>query len=183
MYSVASLPIRPVLPAPFLDVLQGWGHTWLWNKMKVLGGTDWLSQAIARGTLIVVTDGSYIREHYLELCSAAFILKCAQGGGRVTGAFPEASIDANAFQGELLGLMAVHLLLLAVNTVSPGLTGQVRVYSDCLGALSRVAELPPYQVPSRCRHSDILKIILVNCGRLTFSRTFSRVAAHLRMTK
>ncbi len=112
--------------------------------MKVLGGTDWLLQAIAGGTLIPVTDGSYIREHYPELCSAAFILECTQGGGRVTGAFPEALIDANAFQGELLDLMAVHLLLLAVNTVSPGLTGRVRVYSDCLGALSRVAELPSY---------------------------------------
>ncbi len=50
---VASLPIQPVPPASFLDVLRGWGHTWLWNKMKVLGGTDWLLQAIAGGTLIL----------------------------------------------------------------------------------------------------------------------------------
>ena len=78
-----------------------------------------------------------------------------------------------------MGLMAVHLLLLAVkNTVSPGLTGLVQVYSDCLGALSWVAELPPYQVPSCCRHSDILKMILENCGGLTFSRTYCHVKAH-----
>ncbi len=74
--------------------------------------------------------------------------------------------------------MAMHLLLLAVNSVSPGLTGLVQVYSDCLGALSRVAELPPYQVPSRCRHSDILKTIIVNCGGLTFSRKYCHVEAH-----
>jgi len=74
--------------------------------------------------------------------------------------------------------VAVHLLLIAVNTVSPGLTGRVRVYSDCLGALSRVAELPPYQVPSRSRNYDIIKTILVNCGGLTFNRTYSRVEAH-----
>jgi hypothetical protein len=153
------------------NVLRGWGHTWLCNEMKVLGGTDWLLAAIA--TLIRVTDGSYIREHYPELCSAAFTLKCMQGGGCVTGAFPKALIDTNAFRGELLGLWAVHFLLLVVNTVSPGLTGRVRVYSDCLGALSQVAELPSYRVPSRCRHSDILKTILVNCGGLTFSKTYS----------
>ncbi len=145
--------------------------------MRVVGGTDWLSHAIAGETLVAVTDGSYIREHYPKLCSAAFILECTQGGGRITGALPEALIDANAFQGELLGLMAVHLLSLMVNTFSPGLTGLVRVYSDCLGALSRVAELPPYQVPSRCRHSDILKTILVNCGGLTFSRKYCHVEA------
>jgi hypothetical protein len=58
--SVAPLPAQPVLPATFLDVLRGWGHTWLWNEMKVVGGTDWLSQAIAGGMLVAVTDGSYI---------------------------------------------------------------------------------------------------------------------------
>jgi hypothetical protein len=46
---VASLPVWPVLLVTFLDVLRGWGHTWLWNEMKVVGGTDWLSQAIAGG--------------------------------------------------------------------------------------------------------------------------------------
>jgi hypothetical protein len=94
---VASLPFRPVPLTTFLYVLRGWRHTWLWNEMKVVGGTDWLSQAIAGGTLIAVKDGSYIQEHYLEICSAAFILECKHSGGRVTGAFPEVSIEANAF--------------------------------------------------------------------------------------
>jgi hypothetical protein len=92
---------------------------------------------------MAVTYGSYIQEHYPEICSAAFILECKHSGGRVSGAFPEALMEAKAFRREMLGLMAVHLLLLDVNTVSPGLTGLVGVYSDCLGALSRVAELPP----------------------------------------
>jgi hypothetical protein len=130
------------------------------------------------GALIAVTDGSYIREHYPDLCSAAFILKSTRCEGHVVGAFPEALIEANAFCGELLGIMAVHLLLLAMNTVSPGQTCLLQVYSDCLGALSRITELPPYQVPSSCRHSYILKKILVNCGGLTFSRKYCHVEAH-----
>ncbi len=65
--------------------------------MKVVGGTDWLSQAIAGGTLMAVTDGSYIREHYLEVCSTAFILECKHSGGWVTRAFSEALMEANAF--------------------------------------------------------------------------------------
>ena len=91
--------------------------------MKVVGDTDWLSQVIAGGMLVAVTDGSYIRYHYPDLCSAAFILECKHCGGCVVGAFSEASIEANAVRGGLLGLMVVHLLLLAVNKVSPGLTG------------------------------------------------------------
>jgi hypothetical protein len=146
--------------------------------MKVVGGTEWLAQVIAGGTLLAVTDGSYIREHNPDLCSTAFILECTCCGGCVVGAFPEASIEANPFCRELLGIMAVHLLLLAMNTVSPGLTGLVQVYSDCLGVLSRIAELPPYRVPSCCRHSNILKIILVNCRGLAYSRKYCHVKAH-----
>ena len=74
--------------------------------------------------------------------------------------------------------MAVHLLLLSANKVKPKLSGSVMIYSDCLGALRRVAELPPYRIPSRCRHSDILKNILVNCGGLTFMRIYTHVDTH-----
>ncbi len=77
-----------------------------------------------------------------------------------------------------MGLIAVHLLLLAVSTVSLGITGLMQVYSDCLGALSQVAELPPYQILSRCRHSNILKMILMKCRGSTFSRKYCHVEAH-----
>jgi hypothetical protein len=74
--------------------------------------------------------------------------------------------------------MAVHLLLLAANTVAPGLTGYVKIYSNCLGALGWVAELPPYRIPTQCRHSDILKMILVNCGGLSFHWEYIHFEAH-----
>ncbi len=85
---------------------------------------------------------------------------------------------ANAYCGELLGLMAVQLLLLAVETVSPGLSGSVAIYSDCIGALGRVVKLPPYRILSQCRHLDVLKTIMVNCASLSFHREYHHVAAH-----
>ena len=100
------------------------------------------------------------------------------GQGQLVRAFAEASAATNAYRGELLGLMAVHLLLLAVETVSPGLSGSATIYSDCLGALGRVAKLPPYCIPSQCRHSDILKTIMVNCANLSFQREYLHVPAH-----
>jgi hypothetical protein len=30
----------PCSPANFLDVLRGWGQTWIWDDLKVTGGTD-----------------------------------------------------------------------------------------------------------------------------------------------
>ena len=54
-------------------------------------------------------------------------------------------------------------LVAALNSfVSPGLSGSAAIYSNRIGALGRVAKLPPYCIPSRCRHLDILKTIMVN---------------------
>jgi hypothetical protein len=54
------------------------------------------------------------------------------------------------------------------------------VVADCLGALSRVVHLRlrPYRISSCCKHSDILKNILVNCHDLTFSVHYSHIKVH-----
>ena len=75
--------------------------------------------------------------------------------------FPEASKVACSHRGELIGLMAIHLILLAINEVYPGLCGSVQIYSDCLGALDKVKNLPPSWVPLGLAHADVLKNILV----------------------
>ena len=74
--------------------------------------------------------------------------------------------------------MALHLILLAVNKVCPNLQGSIVLHSNCLGALSRVEELPIDKIPAACKHADILKTILIACGQLTFCRTFQHVKAH-----
>jgi len=127
---------------------------------------------------LAVADGSFIREEYADVCSAAFIIECTSGRGRIIGSFPEQSTAACAYRGELLGLMAIHLLLLAANRLSPGLSGSVMIHSDCFGALEKVATLPENRIPTRCRHSDTLKNIMVMCGELTFRRTYQHVRAH-----
>ena len=101
-----------------------------------------------------------------------------QGRGRLIVTFSENSAAANAYRGELLGIMAIHLLLLSVHMISLALQGSVKIYSDCLGALGKVADLPPNWIPTRCRHSDILKMILVNCSGLPFSCIYEHVKAH-----
>jgi hypothetical protein len=74
--------------------------------MSVSGGTEWVDKSIIDGTLVAVTDGSYIRELFPNLCSAAFVLECSKGRGRVVELFSKSLIVANAYLRELLGLMA-----------------------------------------------------------------------------
>ena len=176
--SVAAPPDPVDLLESFFDVLREWGNTWMWNSLRLTGNDNWLLDAIREGTCIAVTDGSYIRELYPDMCSCAFVLECTEGRGRVFGSFPEQSKRACAYRGELLGLMAIHLILLAVNKLDRRLPGLVKIYSDCLGALGRVTSLPANRLPSGCKHSDILKNIMVNCSNLSFSCHYLHVSAH-----
>ena len=165
-----ELRARPTqAPTSFLNILRSWGNTSLWEHLQVTGGTSWIHGSITNGSLVAIMDRSYIREIYPNLCSAAFVLECSKGQGRIMGAVSEALLVANAYRGELLGLMAIHLILLSVNKMHIDLSGSVEVVSDCLGVLKRVTNLPPHRIPSWCCHYDILKTILVHCRDLSFT--------------
>jgi hypothetical protein len=127
---------------------------------------------------VAVTDGLYTRQLYPHVCLAAFVLECSYSRGWLVGSFKEASKAANAYRGELLGLMAIPLILVSVNRVHKSHSGSTKVVSNCLGVLQWVTYLPPYRIPSRCKHLDILKSILVNCRNSTFSINYSHVKAH-----
>jgi hypothetical protein len=171
-------PPEKEAPSSFWSIAESWGNTWMWENLQILGDIGWIAEATADNTLLAITNGSYMKELYPHLNSAAFVLECAKGRGRLMGLFTEHTKDACSYRGELLGLMAIHLILLAVNKCTPGITGLAQIYSDCLGALNKVMDLPPYRIPTWCSHSDILKNIMVNCSDTSFSHFYSHVRAH-----
>ncbi len=127
---------------------------------------------------IAVTDRSYTKKLFPSIHSAALVIEFQKGRGRLWCSFPEPSRVACSYRGELVDLMALHLLLLAVNETHPLLQGSVHIYSDCLGAPEKVKNLPPSRILANWAHSDILKNILVNCQKLSFDRLYSHVKAH-----
>jgi len=176
--STSLAPVPPPAPTDFWGIIDKWGNGWMWNNLIIRGDALWLEESIIDNSLVAVTDGSYMKDTYPYLTLAAFIFECTKGRGHLWGSFAEHSPNARSYRGKLLGLMAIHLILKAVNEVSPNLPGSVKILSDCLGALNRVKDLPPYRIPTQCSHSDILKNIMVNCSNLSFSCIFSRVRAH-----
>ncbi len=181
VYSVISSAAEtptPAAPTDFWSVVEGWGNTWMWDNLIIRGDVTWLAEPIADNSLVVVTDGSYMKYTYPHLNSAAFIFECTKSRGHLWGSFVEHTPDAGSYQGKLLDLMAIHLIFKAVNEVSPDLTGSVHILLDCLGALNKVKDLPPYWIPTQCSHSDILKNIMANCSDLSFFRIFSHVKAY-----
>jgi hypothetical protein len=150
IFQIASMaPKAPWAPAPksFVGVLCKWGCLWLWKRISIECGTHWISAAVQDGSLVVVTDGSYIKCLYPHLCLATFVLECAKGRGQIIRSFAEATLVANAYREKLLGIMATNLLLVSVNKVRTTLTDFAEIVSDCLGALKHMVHLPTYQIP------------------------------------
>ena len=93
--SPATAPQDP--PHCLLDVLREWDCLWMWKSLRLIGEDNWLEESINAGACVAVTDGSYIRELYPHLCSAAFILECLEGKGLIVGSFAETSSAASAY--------------------------------------------------------------------------------------
>jgi hypothetical protein len=162
----------------FWEILEKWQRTWMWDNLKWVGNNNGIAAAITDGTCIAITNGLYMKEVYTRIQSTALVLECTSGRGHLWCSFPEANHNACSYRGELFGWMAIHLLLLVVSKVHPKMGGTVHIFSDCLGALGMAKNLPLTRIPTNCSHSDILKIILVNCNSITFSRRYSHVRAH-----
>jgi hypothetical protein len=90
---LSHAPMAPpsIPPENFIEILEKWGHAWIWKEMKITNASGkglqlsspddilWIRHAIANGTLVCVTNGSYIRQICPLFCSAAVILECSQG--------------------------------------------------------------------------------------------------------
>jgi hypothetical protein len=87
----------------------------MWDNLQWVGDDEWIAIAISEGTCMAVTDGSFMKDLYPHIHSAALVLECTKGRGRVWCSFPEASQVACSYRGELIGLMAIHLILFAIN--------------------------------------------------------------------
>ena len=176
--SFSALPPTQPLPTSFWEVLTSWGCTWMWDSIRITGDVNWLVDAIRSDDCIAVADGSFMRELTTEVCATAFFFENLDRRCKLVGAFPERSETANAYRGELLGLMAVHILLLMVNKMEKDLPGSIIIYSDCERAIGSIGSLPTLKIPAGFKHLDILKNILVNCSDLSFRVEYRHIRAH-----
>jgi hypothetical protein len=139
----------------FWNAVESWGSTWMWDNLIIMGDISWIAESITDNSLLTITNGLYMKELYPSPDSAAFMFKCTKKWGQLMVSFVEHTRDACSYCGELLGLMTINILLLAVNKCNPDSPSSIQIFSDCLGALNKIENLPPYCIPTKCSHSDI----------------------------
>jgi Na+(H+)/acetate symporter ActP len=72
-------------------------------------------EAVDSGSTVYVTDGLYSQKILLEIDGVGYMIYCTTRRKVVLkGSFYERFNKAGSYQGELLGLLAVHLIILAI---------------------------------------------------------------------
>ncbi len=77
----APCPPTKAPPSSLWEVILGWGNTWMWDNLLFMGDLDWLAALTADYSCVAMTDGSYMKEKYPYLNSAAFVVECSKGHG------------------------------------------------------------------------------------------------------
>ena len=109
----------------------------MWEQIEH-DNTDmtWLATALANGTVMAVTDGSYNKSAAPQISGAGWIIYCFRTGKQIrTGSFYEISPFASSYHGKLLGLLALHVILYTMETHYSLKSAPTNIWCDCKGAL------------------------------------------------
>ncbi len=69
----------------------------MWDNLIIRGDVTWLAESIADNFLVAVTDGSYMKDMYPCLNSAAFVFERTKGRGYLWGSFVEHTPDDGSY--------------------------------------------------------------------------------------
>ena len=164
------------------DLLLSWGGNWMWSSLffpSEDNDISWLVTALEEGTLIGCTDGSYDGKRSTQLSSAGWILFDTSSRNRLAGSFCEFSPGASSYRGEMLGLCALQLLLLAIDPwYSPQNAPTLTIYCDNEKAGERAQE-EHRRIKPGWSCSDVLRSFRDTKLGIRFPMRFAHVSAHM----
>ena len=147
--------------------------------MSLEGGTDWISTAIKDSSLIK-GDGWLVHQAAISvLMLGCFCPRVLQGAREAHRLLFRGNTSSQHVQGRATRPYGGSPSLIKCEQdqqIAEGISGGG--FGLPWGAVTG-SNLPPYRIPSRCKHSDIILMnILVNCRDLTVSVHYSHVKAH-----
>ena len=164
------------------DLLHSWGGEWMWSSLffpSEDNDISWLVSALEDGTLIGCTDGSYDGKRSTQLSSAGWILFDSKSRKPLAGSFCEYSPGASSYRGEMLGLCALQLLLLAIDTwFSPQNVPTLTIYCDNEKAGERAQE-EHRRIKPGWSCSDVLRSFRDTKLSIRLPMRFAHVSAHM----
>ena len=149
----------------------------MWEDLRMTESPEWVAECLQNRTLICVTDGSYDKQRAGDVSSAGWTMACRQTGRRISGTLVEKSRSAGSYRGEMLGMLAIRLFLLAVEEYHGVITKDNRICCDNKGALVTF-EKKSKRVPSGKSNTDIQRVMRTIYARTKSNFVQRHVKAH-----
>lgn len=165
------------------EILQSWGGEWMWTNLHFEDDEDtdlsWLATAMANGTTIWVTDGSYNKQLCSNLSGAGWIVYDKLTKRKFACSFSEWSVNAGSYRAELLGLCSLHLFMLAVQQAFNMQTSwEAEVSCDNEKALLK-ASGNPRRIQTGAKCPDLLRSLRNSKRDLHHHLRYTHVQAHM----
>ena len=172
----------PSDPTDFWKYLKNWGGVWMWDTFHLddpsSADLSWLVLAVRNNTAVWVTDGSYDRKRAPTVSGAGWIVHCTASGRRLSCSFYERSPAASSYRGELLGLCAIHLFLLALTTFYELPHCHTAIHCDNKGAL-RQSSWKRRRVKTGAACADLLRSLRSTKQALDVDIVYHHVNSHM----
>ena len=109
---------------------------------------------------VCVTDGSYSLEKAPKICGAGWIIYCTAKKRYISVTLVERSDSTSAYQGELLGMLVIHLILLAIEEYY-GVTGDSNVLCNNRGRALYTFKKKSKRILTGAKNNDIQRVPVV----------------------
>ena len=131
----------------------------MWSGI-VNEGADlrWVLQAIENGSGIWVTDGSYNKKIAPLVSGAGWVFYCTVQEKKLYGTLYKFSTKAGSYRAELLGLLAIHVLMSALESFYNLKPSTAKICCDNSGALFKAKEYRR-RIPTGASQADIKRVL------------------------
>jgi len=177
LHSSASVAPAKVTPQTFLESLQSFDNQSLFKHFRCDGDGEWIEQAVLRGSLVVVHDGSYKKELDAKVCGAATVLYCTVTKKRCSACVVERSEAADNYRAEILGGIITQLILNAACRDESKDYPAVSVDCDNKGVVFH-GNAPGRVLKEKQAQSDVLRVMKGIISSQRFQTIFLWVPSH-----
>lgn len=166
-------------PTTIKELIDEWELAWPLESSSFPDNGRTVAEALRDGSAIAVADGSYQPKLSDAVATAAWTIHAPKTKTNCSGVCQAAGIrkDSNAYRGELQGIHAALLGILALCKFHEITSGSVRLGCDCETAIKK-SEPQWLRVPQKTKHADIIRAIRRLVKEIPVKVNFEHVDGH-----
>jgi hypothetical protein len=184
LHSSAAAATSPLVLLGFENNLKSYGNETLWELLDYDGDGSWILEGMISRSLIIIHDGSYMKEISPLISAAATMIDCTIANKRCKCTWAEKSESAGSYRGEILGgiMIMTQLILRAAANGYKGKTPRVGVDCDNNGVVTH-GNTPHIPLTAIQTQADLLHVFKNLISTQPFPVRYTYVQSHADNSK